>query len=233
MARPSKAGKSAKWTDKLDAEFVVLYAEAAAKSVYVASGGKQLKSKGWSDLIVRLGGRGNITNASQLQSRWKRLKEDYVDYKWLMLKFSGDGLVGVSEDSWGELDKHPRSMPLSRFRERPFLHYDAIAEIVGDAMAIGEYIRGIPTAGAEMAASGVFDMSEPDVLSFSVAQKRRKLINDSMKQKRIERDEESAASLAIKQKNSDTLASMCATMQMMTKILAAKNNLQHLLDNDE
>ncbi|ETV68516.1 hypothetical protein H257_15514 [Aphanomyces astaci] len=200
MARPSKAGKSAKWTDELDAEFVVLYAEAAAKSVYVASGGKQLKSKGLSDLIVRL--------------------------------VFGDGLVGVSEDTWGELDKHPRSMPLSRFRERPFLHYDAIAEIVGDAMAIGEYIRGIPTAGAEMAASGVFDMSEPDVLSFSAAQKRRKLINDSMKQKRIERDEESAASLAIKQKNSDTLASMCATMQMITKILAAKNNLQHLLDNE-
>ncbi|ETV74634.1 hypothetical protein H257_10767 [Aphanomyces astaci] len=47
MATPTKAGKSAKWTDELDAEFVVLYAEAAAKSKYVASGGKQLKSKGW------------------------------------------------------------------------------------------------------------------------------------------------------------------------------------------
>ncbi|ETV67679.1 hypothetical protein H257_16150 [Aphanomyces astaci] len=212
MVRPSKVDKSAKWSDELDAEFVVLYAEAAAKSVYVASGGKQLKSKGWSDLLVPL---------------------DYVDYKWLMLKFSGDGLVGVSEDTWGELDKHPRSMPLSRFQERPFLHYDAIAEIVGDAMATGEYIRGMPTAGAEVAASGVLDTSEPDVLSLSATQKRRKLINDSMKQTRIKRDEASAASLAIKQRNSDTLASMCATMQMMTKILAAKTKIQHLLDNDE
>ncbi|RQM15327.1 hypothetical protein B5M09_012541 [Aphanomyces astaci] len=67
-----------------------------------------------------------------MESRWNRLKEDYVNYKWLMLKFSGEGLVGVSDDAWAELDKHSRSMPLSRFRDRPFQHYDTITEMIGD-----------------------------------------------------------------------------------------------------
>ncbi|ETV69530.1 hypothetical protein H257_14766 [Aphanomyces astaci] len=130
MTTPTKASKSANWTDDLDAEFVVIYAEVAAKSEYVASGGKQLKSMGWSDILARLHGRGDLTTNSQLQLRWKRLTEVYADYTWLMLKFSGDGL--------------------SRFRDRPFQHYDTTAEMVGDAITTGEFIRGMPVVQSDV-----------------------------------------------------------------------------------
>ncbi|KAH9124337.1 hypothetical protein LEN26_002973 [Aphanomyces euteiches] len=215
---PGPPSKSAKWTDELGAEFSSLYTEVAAKPDCIASGGKQLKSKGWSEILVRLAGKGNLKTTTQLQSRWKRLKEDYTDYKWLMLKFSGDGLVGLSNEAWAELDENPRNLPMSRFRDRPFRHYDIISDIVGDTMASGESIGGVPSSCTTPALLQLTEdetieaqrevpiESSSDSMTLIAAQKRKKLINECMKTKRQRKEEENSANLDLKRKNSDTLA---------------------------
>ncbi|KAH9094481.1 hypothetical protein LEN26_018309, partial [Aphanomyces euteiches] len=198
MSTAKPPSKSANWNDVLDSEFLRFYADVASRVEFVASGGKQLKSKGWHEILVRMQGKGNIIKSTQLQSRWKRMKEDYIDYRWLLLKFSGDGLVGLSNDAWKELDEHPRAHPISRFRDRPFIHYNTMAEIVGDVMATGEFLRGMPShdslsedppTTSEGAISNIQTVtnvndlcSESDTLiSLTAAQKRKNLVNESMK----------------------------------------------------
>ncbi|KAH9137130.1 hypothetical protein AeRB84_017976, partial [Aphanomyces euteiches] len=121
-ARTQQLDKPARWTQELDDEFVVYYVEIAGRAHDVVSGGKCLKNAGWQAILAKLDGRGNIVDINQLKNRWKRLKEDYVDYAWLEKKFSGDGLQGIDDAKWAELDEG-RKHKYSRFRFTPFRHY--------------------------------------------------------------------------------------------------------------
>ncbi|CAK4454667.1 unnamed protein product, partial [Aphanomyces euteiches] len=139
-ARTQQLDKPARWTQELDDEFVAYYVEIAGRAHDVVSGGKCLKNAGWQAILAKLDGRGNIVDINQLKNRWKRLKEDYVDYAWLEKKFSGDGLQGIDDAKWAELDEG-RKHKYSRFRFTPFRHYSVLDGIVGDSMANCEYMQ--------------------------------------------------------------------------------------------
>ncbi|KAG9408661.1 hypothetical protein AC1031_020511 [Aphanomyces cochlioides] len=100
----NQADGPAKWSQDLDDEFVAYYVETAGRAHDVASGGKCFKNAAWQGILAKMDGRGNITDIKQLKNRWKRLKEDYVDYAWLVKKFSGDILEGIDDEKWAELD---------------------------------------------------------------------------------------------------------------------------------
>ncbi|KAG9399917.1 hypothetical protein AC1031_011382 [Aphanomyces cochlioides] len=141
----NRQGTSAKWSSQLDREFLDIYAQAAGKPHYVASGGKSLKASGWQWVLAKMKERndiGNIREVEQLKSRWRHLKEDYIDYHWLTVQHSVGGRAGMTSDQWNELDKTGRKHKLSRFRFEDFPYYDIMQSIVGDTMATGEFIRG-------------------------------------------------------------------------------------------
>ncbi|KAG9405379.1 hypothetical protein AC1031_004487 [Aphanomyces cochlioides] len=116
---------SAMWTPDMEVRLIESYTRQTASTKHVASGG-DLRSHG-------------ISSIGQLQSKWRRLKADWIDYGYL-IGLSGYG-DGFSDDKWAEHDA-PRSKinKLSRFRDKPFAHWDAISAVIGDSMANGEYI---------------------------------------------------------------------------------------------
>ncbi|CAK4642534.1 hypothetical protein LEN26_012616 [Aphanomyces euteiches] len=109
-------GKSlAMWTPDMEVRLIEAYTRQAASTKHVASGGKNLHVGGWNAVLGDLRSLG-ISSIGQLQSKWRRLMADWIDYGCL-IGLSGYG-DGFSDDKWAELDA-PRSKinKLSRFRD--------------------------------------------------------------------------------------------------------------------
>ncbi|KAG9398476.1 hypothetical protein AC1031_012488 [Aphanomyces cochlioides] len=102
---------------------------------FKAGGGKGLRAEGWNHVLNMMRTNGStFTSKDQLVNKWKRLKTEYQDYHFLITR-SGYG-DGFSDDQWEALDVgRSAKKKLSRFKDLPFLHYDAISVVLGDAMA--------------------------------------------------------------------------------------------------
>ncbi|ETV74609.1 hypothetical protein H257_10746 [Aphanomyces astaci] len=66
------------------------------------------------------------------------MKGDFADYEFL-LNFSGFG-DGFSDDKWGEFDTGRPKSKLSRFKDKPYQHWEAMSSVIGDSMAGGDNI---------------------------------------------------------------------------------------------
>ena len=244
--------KSAKWDDKTDSLLIESYKVVVSKPDMIAAGGKSLKSKGWKLILKKFNCTNNITEVNQLQSRWKRMKHDYSDYKWLVENFSGTGFFGLDDAKWAELDsiKRPSNLKLSRFRDSAFEYYDAIGEICGDAIADGKYIRGsrelesTPNKNNQLISEAEINTTEDEnncddktqqtteKTVVTAAQKRAKLINEQHKKNRKRKELHDEERMKIKKSNAETLQTMSNTMNMMMQLFAHQNNLAHLLPQD-
>ncbi|CAK4676590.1 hypothetical protein LEN26_018177 [Aphanomyces euteiches] len=226
----------AKWNEDMDKLLVQEYRQQASKADMIAAGGKALKRKAWNSILHVFNGRNNINNVVKLQSRWKRLKTDYSDYKWLCEHFSGTGFFGLDDDKWNELDSLSRSKTnmLSRFRHGPFIHYEAIGQICGDSMADGSYIRGtddeplfeteqscVETATDDLETSNglSLDTAIEDSFNLTATQRRAKLINEAHVNARKRKHVNDELRNDIRKTNSETLKAMSATMNAMLEIL--------------
>ncbi|KAH9100153.1 hypothetical protein LEN26_016128 [Aphanomyces euteiches] len=138
---------SAKWTHELEVKLIALIKEVAAQPRLIASGGKNLRTAGWLQVLERFNGAGGITNIDQLQSKWRRLMADWSDFKFLT------GLSGYGDEfddsKWTELDEKPGKLKLSRFRHAPFEHFDTMGSIIGGTVATGEHITSASQSFAE------------------------------------------------------------------------------------
>ncbi|CAK4699435.1 hypothetical protein LEN26_001902 [Aphanomyces euteiches] len=173
------------------------------------------------------------------------MKEDYSDYHWLMTQHSGGGLSGMSNEQWNELDSRNKKHKLSRFRYAEFPYYSTIQKFVGDILATGEFISGPGDRhdddsgvandrqlyGDELTVSNMSDESNDENnggnVHLSAAQKRAKLINDAMKssRKHAENDEK----MRLRKKNSASIESIANSISNLVQIMAAKNNVHHVL----
>ncbi|CAK4077511.1 unnamed protein product [Aphanomyces euteiches] len=63
----------------------------------------------------------------------------------------------------------------------------------------------------------------------SAAQKRAKLINDSMKSSRKRKHAENDEKMRLRKKNSASIESIANSISNMVQIMAAKNNVPHVL----
>ncbi|KAH9056098.1 hypothetical protein Ae201684P_021836 [Aphanomyces euteiches] len=158
------------------------------------------------------------------------MKEDYSDYHWLMTQHSGEGLSGMSNEQWTE-----------------FPYYSTIQKIVGDTLATGEFISGPGDRhdddsgvandrqlyGDELTVSNMSDESNDENnggnVHLSAAQKRAKLINDSMKSSRKRKHAENDEKMRLRKKNSASIESIANSISNMVQIMAAKNNVPHVL----
>ncbi|KAG9414867.1 hypothetical protein AC1031_008281 [Aphanomyces cochlioides] len=207
------------WTLTLELKLLASYKKVSKNTKLVASGGKNLQLAGWRQVLNDFSGSG-VTSIDQLHSTWRRLKVDWADYKYLV-NLSGFGDEWDSE-KWSELDKNRGKLKLSRFRDKPFLHYDVMSDIVGDCMATGGNI--IAT-----------ENDETDVMhgNLSASQKRAKVLDQlkrNRKRKQVQQNEDS------KDIRLKALVNISNSLDSLVKLYAAKNNLslgQALQSDDE
>ncbi len=115
----------------METKFIALFKNVSYQARLVASGGKNLRAAGWRKVLEELNKARNITTIEQLQSKWRRLKSDWVDY-YFLCNLSGFG-DGLDDDKWKELDARPGKLKLSRFRFAPFVHFDDMSILIGDS----------------------------------------------------------------------------------------------------
>ncbi|CAK4090571.1 unnamed protein product [Aphanomyces euteiches] len=227
--RTQQLDKPARWTQELDDEFVAYYVEIA----------------GWQAILAKLDGRGNIVDINQLKNRWKRLKEDYVDYAWLEKKFSGDDLQGIDDAKWAELDEG-RKHKYSRFRFTPFRHYSVLDGIDGDSIANCEYMQSAADmrlcneyANSSVLQSNVSASDEsldhnqegtvPETMT--AAKRRAKLVNERMKANRKRKEVADKKNLELKSKMVKSIDGIRKTMDLFVKIMVHKAN--YVIDEED
>ncbi|CAK4362399.1 unnamed protein product [Aphanomyces euteiches] len=210
---------SASWSDELEIELIVAYKQAIRNPRFVCSGGKNLRSAGLSKVLEDLKEQGAIENAGQLQSKWRRLKTEWLDYNYLV-QLSGFG-DGFSDEKWEELDRGPRKLKLSRFRDKPFVHYDAMSNIIGDSMATGEDITSVDDILQSKSGSNALNVGDLDD-----AAKRAKILYNLKKNRKRKQDDSLAKSQSTRDKH---IASMNWNLRMLTTLYAAKNGFTDLL----
>ncbi|KAG9398788.1 hypothetical protein AC1031_014106 [Aphanomyces cochlioides] len=237
---------SAIWSKQIDEEFLRHYQVVAAKPHMVASGGKSLKATGWNAILYKMKNIGNITSTEQLKTRWRRMKEEYSDYHWLMTQHSGGGRVGITSEQGEELDQRNKKHKLSRFRYNDFPYYSILQRILGDTIATGseggeaqETLNGSEIhdevevrANLSSSEDGHDDMNAPSVLT--TAKKRAKLINDAMKASKKRRILENDEKMKLRKQNVESIKSIAQSISSLVQIIAAKNNVQAFVeDNNE
>ncbi|KAH9113204.1 hypothetical protein LEN26_013182 [Aphanomyces euteiches] len=195
---------SASWSDELEIELIVAYKQAIRNPRFVCSGGKNHRSAGWSKVLEDLKGQGAIENA---------------DYNYLV-QLSGFG-DGFSDEKWEELDRGPRKLKLSRFRDKPFVHYDAMSNIIGDSMATGEDITSVDDVLQSKSGSNALNVGDLDD-----AAKRAKILYNLKKNRKRKQDDSLAKSQSTRDKH---IASMNWNLRMLPTLYAAKNGLTDLL----
>ena len=126
-----------RWNEEIERELIAAYEDVARQAQFVASGGKNLKQAGWKKVQDAMAEKYPSLQMTQLTGKWKRLKQDWSDYHFL-LGLSGFG-DGFDTDKWAELDRgRAISAPkLSRFRHATFSHYDRLFELLANTMATG------------------------------------------------------------------------------------------------
>ncbi|CAK4662519.1 unnamed protein product [Aphanomyces euteiches] len=240
---------SARWSAQLDNDFLRIYACAAAKPHYAASGGKSLKAAGWQWVLRTMneeGVSGNVRDTEQLKNRWRRLKEDYSDFHWLCTQHSGGGRVGMSDEQWTELDKRGKKHKMSRFRHEDFAHYEAMQAIVGDTLATGEFICGsndlqvnssvVNVSPSSQVVTDVIDneamMPNTNAAPLSAAQRRVQMINEAMKKNRKRKIVDDQVKLEIKRQNAASLSDLAKSVTLMAQVFASKYNVQSANSSD-
>ncbi|KAH9096882.1 hypothetical protein LEN26_017223 [Aphanomyces euteiches] len=174
-------GKSAAvtWTAELELRLIGAYKDQAANAKHIASGGKNLRKAGWTAVLGAFTGT-SVTTTAQLQAKWRRLKNDWADCSFLQ-NLSGYG-SGLSDERWSELDASRGKLKLSRFREKEFVHWEAMSSVIGDTMATGENIASVSSLSSAVDdSSDAEDMEHGDL---SAAQKRAKVLHQLKKNRK-------------------------------------------------
>ncbi|KAH9123435.1 hypothetical protein AeMF1_005569 [Aphanomyces euteiches] len=213
-------------------QLIASYTRQARNPRYVASGGKNLRMAGWNAILVDFKEHGIIT-AAQLQSKWRRLKADWTDYGFLK-NMSGYG-EGLTDEKWNELDATKGKLKLSRFKDKPFVHWDTMSAVIGDTMASSELISSLDESLAnanEVSSAGLCDddeseLSEAQLGDLSAAQKRAKVLYQLKKNRKRKAPQESDPARDLRMK---TLMDIPSSLGNLVKLYAAKNDLSSVLE---
>ncbi|CAK4831234.1 unnamed protein product [Aphanomyces euteiches] len=176
------------------------------------SGGKNLRMAGWNAILVDFKEHG-ITTAAQLQSKWRRLKADWTDYGFLK-NMSGYG-EGLTDEKWNELDATKGKLKLSRFKDKPFVHWDTMSAVIGDTMATG------------LCDDDESELSEAQLGVLSAAQKRAKVLYQLKKNRKRKAPQESDPGRDLRMK---TLMDISSSLGNLVKLYATKNDLSSVLE---
>ncbi|KAG9410990.1 hypothetical protein AC1031_019021 [Aphanomyces cochlioides] len=210
------------WTTSMEMQLLSAFQKYAAMPKYVAAGGKNLRESGWQCVLKEMQDLG-IDKTSQLESKWRRMKIDFSDLTFLM-NLSGFG-EGFSNDKWEELDQSRGKIKFSRFKDKPFLHYEAMASIIGDTMATGENIRPVAAASNDEET----ELQQPttsqnlDHGDLTAAERRAKVLHQLKQNKKKKRDE--AQNLA-SNKRLKIMEKLTNSVADLVKLYAMKNGLE-------
>ncbi|CAK4135467.1 unnamed protein product [Aphanomyces euteiches] len=167
---------------------------------------------GWNAILVDFKEHG-ITTAAQLQSKWRRLKADWTDYGFLK-NMSGYG-EGLTDEKWNELDATKGKLKLSRFKDKPFVHWDTMSAVIGDTMATG------------LCDDDESELSEAQLGVLSAAQKRAKVLYQLKKNRKRKAPQESDPGRDLRMK---TLMDISSSLGNLVKLYATKNDLSSVLE---
>ncbi|KAH9097283.1 hypothetical protein LEN26_017164 [Aphanomyces euteiches] len=231
-ARTQQLDKPARWTQELDDEFVAYYVEIAGRAHDVVSGGKCLKNAGWQAILAKLDGRGNIVDINQLKNMWKRLKEEYVDYAWLVKKFSGDGLQGIDDAKWAEEFIKFESTSIHAFDLRhsvTTVYWMSAA----DMRLCNEYANSSVLQSNVSASDESLDHNQEGTVpeTMTAAKRRAKLVNERMKANRKRKEVADRKNLELKSKMVKSIDGIRKTMDLFVKIMAHKAN--YVIDEED
>ncbi|KDO21724.1 hypothetical protein SPRG_13140 [Saprolegnia parasitica CBS 223.65] len=225
----------ANWTRALEVALVEAFCKIAKSPQYLVAGGKNLKATGWAIVVKDLTPKeATIATAQQCVTKWKRLKTDYTDYHFL-INLAGYE-AGFDDAKWAELDKG-RPNKLSRFRNEPFHHYDAMAVALGDTMATGDELgtREDVLGAADPDSSGLEGDDGGDASSesseeasdvepsdqLSQARKRAKVLHELTKNKR-KKTKEDVASKRMKKEVVEALKGINTSLGRLVELYAAR-----------
>ncbi|RHY47826.1 hypothetical protein DYB38_010268 [Aphanomyces astaci] len=229
------------WTVDSELRLISAFQQQATKPKHVAAGGKNLREPGWQCVLEALQPFG-FYSTGQLQSKWRRMKCDFADYVFL-LNLSGFG-DGFSDDKWVELDAGRPKSKLSRFKDKPYQHWEAMSSVIGDSMARGDNIvsasgivQGMSTAEDVVGAvvkrgvarsSSVVECGDVDLDqgNLSAAQKRATILHQLKKnRKRGQQSQDTNERFKVIQRLSDSVADL-------VRLYAMKNGLEAALENE-
>ncbi|KAG9400054.1 hypothetical protein AC1031_010972 [Aphanomyces cochlioides] len=211
---------AAVWTSELELRLIGAYKDQAANAKHIASGAKNLRKAGWTAVLGAFTGT-SVTSTAQLQSKWRCLKNDWADYSFLQnLSVYGSGL---SDERWSELDASRGKLKLSRFREKEFVHWEAMSAVIGDTMATGENIASFSSLG-----SAVDDSSDAEDIEhgdLSAARKRAKILHQLKKNRKRKVNTEDQD--RTKEARLKALVDISNSLGRLVQLYAVKHNLEN------